>query len=700
MPPLTPPHSDTTDAGFSALFQLMPDMAALATLDDDQLIDVNDNWCAALGYERDESIGSNCRELRIWHDPDDLRQIRAELLAGHTVVDRPVVLLTKAGTPVETLLRARTLHIGGQACILAVCQDITPRRRLEKARQDAAEAQRISEVMFSTAFHSSPEAITLSRLKDGKLLAVNPAFVTLTGWERDTALGTTAHALGLWPYPEERVAIVELLQEHAVLRDFQCTLGTADGSHRDCLVNASTVDIAGQTCLICIIRDVTDQKAAVASLHDSQNKFSTIFNSAPFALALTRIRDRAYLDANPAWERLFGCPRDEIITRTSGELGCWLDPADYDDLYACFATSDEVGQREVRLRPIGRSGTANCLVSARRLRVRGEDCALWSMVDISELRRVQAHIEDLNQSLERRVAERTAELTKALGILHQTQEELIRSEKMAALGSLVAGIAHELNTPIGNSVTVASTLAARTDDLVAAYSGGKLRRADFDRFTEDARHAVDLLMRSLLRAEELVRSFKQVAVDQTSEQRRRFDLNEVLREMAITISPMFKHGEFTLEVREAGAFTLDSYPGPLGQVFTNLVTNALLHAFEGRTRGRITVTPQVVDPDTLQIEFADDGLGIPVADQRRIFDPFFTTRLGRGGTGLGLHIVYNLVTQVLGGRITVHSSPGAGTRFILTLPRTAPARSEVRAATEATTGAGPGLNFDDFGPII
>ncbi len=700
MPATIPPRADIPDAGFTALFQLLPDMAALATLADDRLIDVNDNWCTALGYARKESIGQNCHDLRIWHDPNDLTRIRAELQAGHAVVDRPVVLLTKGGTPVETLLRARTLSIGGQSCLLAICQDITARRRLEKARQEAAEAQRISEVMFSTAFHSSPEAITLSRLRDGKLLAVNPAFVTLFGWERDAILGHTAHDLGLWPYPEERVAIVELLQEHAVLRDFKCTLSTADTRYRDCLINASTVDIAGQTCLICIIRDVTDQNAAVASLHDSQNKFATIFNSAPFALALTRIRDRAYLDANPAWEHLFGCSRDEIITRTSGELGCWLDPADYDNLYGCFATRDEVEQREVRLRPIGRPGIANCLVSARRLRVRGEDCALWSMVDISELRRVQAHIEDLNQSLERRVAERTAELTKALGILRQTQEDLIRSEKMAALGSLVAGIAHELNTPIGNSVTVASTLAARTDDLIATYSTGKLRRADFDRFTHGARQAVDLLMRSLIRAEELVRSFKQVAVDQTSEQRRRFELNEVLREMAITISPMFKHGDFTLEVIEAGTVTLDSYPGPLGQVFTNLVTNALLHAFEGHRQGHITVTPRLVDGDSVQIDFADDGLGIPAAEQRRIFDPFFTTRLGRGGTGLGLHIVYNLVTQVLGGRITVHSSPGNGTRFVVTLPLKAPARSEGQTVADATAGPGPRLNFDDFGPII
>lgn len=693
MPTPAPPSDfDAELARLAPVLRFLPDMVTLSTLAEGVLIEMNDNWTQLLGHARADSLGRSCRELGIWDDPDDLAEIQAQLLAGRSVSDRPTRLRTRTGECLETRLRARRLDIGGQPCVLTVCRDITEQCRLEHARQAADEAQHVAEAMFSTAFHASPVSASISRLSDGQLLAVNPAFVALTGWPQARAIGTTSLALGLWPYPEERVAVVEILSENAGLRDFPCTLGTADGRHRDCLLNASTVVIAGHTCLIAIVRDITDQKATAAHLQDSQAKFATIFNSAPCALALTRIADRAYLDANPAWERLFGIRRESVLSRTTGELGCWVDAGVYDALYASFDDTDVITQREVRLRPHGRERIATCLISARRLRINGDDCALWSLVDISELRAVQAHIEDLNQTLEKRVAERTAELSAALEMLRQTQEELIRNEKLAALGSLVAGIAHELNTPIGNSVTVATTLAARTHEIAQAHAAGALRRSDFDEFAQGAPQAVDLLMRSLQRAEELVRSFKQVAVDQTSEQRRHFELGEVMHEMAITLSPMFKGSPYTLEIADIDRLTLDSYPGPLGQIFTNLVSNALQHAFDGRPGGRIVITPRPLGDNWVEIEFADDGNGIAAADQRRIFDPFFTTRLGRGGTGLGLHIVYNLTNQVLGGRIVVHSAPGAGTRFVLTLPRVAPAPTASSPATP--------LNFDDCGPII
>ena len=493
--------------------------------------------------------------------------------------------------------------------------------------------------------------------------------------------------------------MVELISGTTALHDFPCTFGTADGDEHDCLFNASTISIAGQTCLISIVRDITEQKRAAARLQESQAKFVTIFNTAPFALALTRIADRIYLDANPAWEKLFGLGREAVVNRSTGELGFWVDPAAYDAIYASLATGDVLEQQEVRLRIPGRDEIATCLISARRLPVNHEDCALWSLVDITELRHIQAHIEDLNQSLEARVTERTAELTAALEALHHTQEELVRSEKLAALGSLVAGIAHELNTPIGNSVTIATTLAANAVEIGAQHAAGRLRRRDFDEHLEVTREATGLLVRSLSRAEELVRSFKQVALDQSSEQRRRFELGGFLHEMAITLSPMVKNSPYVLEITPIEALEMDSYPGALGQIFTNLLSNALLHAFDGRRHGHIRVTPRQTAPGWVEIRFDDDGNGIPAANLPRIFDPFFTTRLGKGGSGLGLHIVYNLATRILGGRVEVDSAPGRGSSFVLTLPCTAPAGATENALRpEADTPRT--LNFEDVGPII
>lgn len=578
--------------------------------------------------------------------------------------------------------------------------DLTAALQAEQARRSSAEdTLDAAHERFSAAFHCSPDYITISRLSDGAILDVNQAFVQLVGWSREESIGTTSLDLGLWPVPEERMAVVERVSQYGALRNFPCTIGTREGLRKHCLLNASTVEIEGQTCLIAIVRDISEQKAANDALQESQAKFSRIFASAPVATSLTRLADRTHVDANPAWENLFGLKRSAVLTRSTGELDFWVDTDVYDDLYARITRDEIVAQREVRIRPRGRDEIATCLVSGCHLRINGEDCGLWSLVDITELRRAQAHIEELNEGLERRVAERTAELRSTLETLHQARNELVRSEKLAALGALVAGIAHELNTPIGNSVTVATTLAARTEELAREFASGGLRRNSFDAFMENTREAGELLTRNLHRAQELVRSFKQVAVDQSSENRRPFELGEMLHEIAVTLGPMLRGSHYTLDIAPAEALQMDSYPGALGQILTNLISNALTHAFAGRPDGHIAVTTQA-GSDSVRISVTDNGHGIDSASLQRIFDPFFTTRLGEGGSGLGLYIVYNLVTRTLGGQIDVQSTPGSGTRFTLTLPCTAPADGAHQDAMAIPVHDRPSLNFKDFGPII
>ncbi len=690
---------DAAHERFSTVFRFLPDLVTLTRLDDARLIDMNHNWSTLLGYTREQGLGQRGQDLGLWARPEDETEMGALLRAGGVVHNRPVPLRHRDGHTLETLARARLLSIGKQACVLTVFRDISEQMRLERAERSAAEAQRISEAMFSAAFHCSPDYITISRLSDGTILEVNQAFIQLVGWSREESIGTTSLNLGLWPIPEERAAVVELVSQHGALRNFPCTIGTREGLRRHCLLNASTVVIEGQTCLIAIIRDVSEQKAADDTLQESQAKFSRIFASAPVATSLTRLADRTHVDANPAWENLFGLERSAVLTRSTGELGFWVDTEVYDDLYARIARDEVVAQQEVRIRPRGRDEIATCLVSGCRLRINGEDCGLWSLVDISELRRIQGHIEELNEGLERRVAERTAELQSALETLHQARDELVRSEKLAALGALVAGIAHELNTPIGNSVTVATTLAARTEEMAREFASGGLRRSSFDAFMENTREAGELLMRSLQRAQELVRSFKQVAVDQSSENRRPFELGEMLHEIAVTLGPMLKGSHCTLDIAPAEALQMDSYPGALGQILTNLISNALTHAFAGRPDGHIAVTTQA-GPDSVRISITDNGNGIDSASLQRIFDPFFTTRLGKGGSGLGLYIVYNLVTRTLGGQIDVQSTPGTGTRFTLALPCTAPADGAHENAMAIPVHDRAPLNFEDFGPII
>jgi PAS domain S-box-containing protein len=293
--------------------------------------------------------------------------------------------------------------------------------------------------------------------------------------------------------------------------------------------------------------------------------------------------------------------------------------------------------------------------------------------DISAQRAAERELRALNSELEARVHARTAELSAALEALQQAQEELLRAEKMAALGSLVAGVAHELNTPLGNCLTTASTLHERTGEIGAALAGGPIRRSALDAYLRDAASASELLLRGLSTATELVQHFKQLSVDQTSEQRRRFALREVVGDVAGLAAARWRGTPYRLTVGElALPRELDSYPGPLGQVLGNLLQNALMHAFEGREQGELTISARPLSEREFELEVADDGRGMDEAVRHRAFDPFFTTKLGQGGTGLGLNIVYNIVTGVLGGRVELHSSPGAGSRFVFRLPYEAP----------------------------
>lgn len=282
-------------------------------------------------------------------------------------------------------------------------------------------------------------------------------------------------------------------------------------------------------------------------------------------------------------------------------------------------------------------------------------------VDISERKQTEEELEQHRNHLEELVAERTAEL-------RQVMDQLVQSEKLAALGNLVAGVAHELNTPLGNTRTMASALSEEVRVFAAAVGAGSLRRSQMEAFLERSCEAVDLLERNAVRAAELISQFKQVAVDQTSVRRRHFDLRQALEELLVTLRPQLKHTAHRIDLDIPSGLDLDSYPGPLEQVLTNLVNNSLIHGFADIESGVISVQAALVDALHVKIEYTDNGTGIAEGLHTRIFEPFYTTRLGSGGSGLGLYIVYNLVTGVLGGTIQAHRLPGQGLAFTLILP--------------------------------
>jgi signal transduction histidine kinase len=244
---------------------------------------------------------------------------------------------------------------------------------------------------------------------------------------------------------------------------------------------------------------------------------------------------------------------------------------------------------------------------------------------------------------------------------------------MVALGSIVAGVAHELNTPLGNLVLLASALRERVVELSDNALAGRLTRSGLVQAAGDCRDASEVLVRSADRARELIESFKNVAVDQTSQRRRQFDLQACLHDIVLTLGRMLRQANVTVEVQVAPGLMMDSYPGYLEQILNNLIVNSLLHGFEGRSCGKITIAACTAGEEVCLV-YADDGAGIAPELQDKIFEPFFSTKIGAGGSGLGMYIVNNLVCGVLQGKVTLESAPGQGVRFEFRLPAIAATR--------------------------
>lgn len=315
------------------------------------------------------------------------------------------------------------------------------------------------------------------------------------------------------------------------------------------------------------------------------------------------------------------------------------------------------------------------LCSAEIILINETSCLLYAWHDITEQKNLEFELRSARADLEEKVIRRThelvvanQELTATLNQLQTAQEQLIQSERLSALASLVAGVAHEINTPIGVAVTAASHLEEDTRQFNTAFANGFLKKQQLIDYLNSAQETSRILSRSLSRAAHLIRSFKQVSVDQASESRRKFLVKEYLEEILLTLHPKLKQTKLDIVVDCSAKLSLDSFPGAFAQIITNLIMNSLYHAYPGKSKAGTIRIEAVERAATLFLTYRDDGKGMTNEIRARIFEPFFTTNRNTGGSGLGLYILHNIVTQQFGGRIDCESQPEQGTTFFIQLP--------------------------------
>jgi len=636
---------------FFKAFRCSPAPTTMTSLKERRLIDVNDRWVSATGYTREEALGRTLVELGIVTDTVLLASAYALFEQSGSLRDFPIPVVLRSGEPRDYLWSANTIELSGEMVRISYLQDVTVRNRAEAALRQ-------SEERFAKAFQLSPAPMLISNLAGGRIIDANASWASMVGSRREDLLGRTTREVGFWEDASSREYIVSQLRENGPFRDMPFVIIATNGERREILWSTEIVMLGDEEVLLSSVHDLTTQKRAERALQESEARLRAAIESIPFDFFVLDAESRFVLQNSASqvrWGDLVGtCSAQAAASRTiSAGLEAMLSRA-IAGVLVDQETRMATGEEERYFR--------NVVAPVRDDAVRG---VVGLSMDITESRRAEAELRQYREHLEELVQERTEALKHAMS-------QLVQSEKLAALGHLVAGVAHELNTPLGNARMIASTLSDQVQELANALDSGAMRRSQLVDFLNQSREAVDLLERNTIRAADLIGHFKEVAVDQTSMRRRRFNVLETVNEVLVTMRPTLKRTAHCIELDIASDLELDSYPGPLEQVITNLIANSLTHGLAGIEHGRIQIRGCADDSNAIQLIYQDNGVGIPPEQQERIFEPFFTTRLGQGGSGLGLYIVYNLVNGVLGGSVRVSSQVGAGATFSMRLPRDAP----------------------------
>jgi len=653
---VTAPAAVHGDSRFRLAVEAAPNAMVMVDRDGEITL-VNRQTEKLFGYPREELIGRKVEMLVPMRNRERHPSLRRGYLEHPDTrpmgTGRDLFGLRRDGLEFPIEIGLNPIETPEGTFVLAAIVDITERKRVE-------DAMRQSEGRFRQMVSSVRDYAILMLDTQGNIASWNDGAERLKGYTEKEIVGQNFSVF----YPAADIAAgkpaleLKTALEHGRFEDEGWRL-RKDGSPfwASVIVTPIHDDHGKLTGFSKVTRDMTERRR-------SEERFRLVVEAAPNAMIMVDTQGQMTL-VNAQTEKMFGYSREELI----GQPVEMLVPQ--------AARGAHPGMRNNYFaRPSTRSmGSGRDLFGATRdgrqvpieiglnpLQTADGTFVLASIIDITERKRSEQALRDLNQSLETQIGETRS----AIGRLQEAQNQLVQAEKLASLGGLVAGIAHEINTPVGIGVTAASHLEAEVKELAQAARGGTLTKTQFDRALQVFEQSSDIIQLNLRRAAELIQSFKRVAADQSSDERRRIRLKAYCEEVLVSLRPKLKHSPHRIDLICPETLEIDTVPGALSQVITNLVVNALTHAFEAGSAGCIRIEIVTEGGHTV-IRFSDDGRGVPAEHLPKIFDPFFTTRRGQGGTGLGLHIVFNIVHQSLGGTITVNSAPGQGTTFTITL---------------------------------
>lgn len=522
---------------------------------------------------------------------------------------------------------------------------------------------------LSDALVRHAESAIIGTSLEGEIVYWNRGAEMMYGYTAGEAIGTEYTALMPADRRDEFNRVMEMVMHGSRVPAYDTVRAHKDGSLVDIHLGVHPVtDARGSVVGICTIAmDITRLKRTERELQTSKSQVEAVVETV--LDGIVTINEVGVIESvNPATERIFGYAAHEMTGRNVKMLMPEPYHSEHDGYLHNYVTTGRakiigIGREVQGRRKDGSTFPIDLAVT--EMSVGGRRAFVGILRDITERKKDELALHKLNRRHERKVRE----LEAALEQLQATQAQLVQSEKLASLGGLVAGIAHEINTPVGICVTAASYLQDRTNDVLDKAAGkGALSEDDLNAYLAKASEATQMIMNNLNRAAQLISSFKHVAVDRSSNELRQFDFRSFMDDVINSLNPVLKRRGHEVKLSFEGDTVLQTYPGALSQIVTNLMMNAVTHAYKDGEKGCLSISSYSTESE-FEMRFKDDGCGIPVEVLKKIFDPFYTTARGQGGTGLGLHVVHNLATEVLGGSIRVESAPGQGTSFILKIPK-------------------------------